>query len=165
MARVCIIKNGVVENVALYIEVPNSPPPGYDVSYIAVANDLAGPGWLWDGELFSNPSTPPPPVDRARGIAIVAQARIIISGEDISGIETAVGFAGAMNLDLGVYWIFFTVSQLDTDFGALLQANGDDGLVANVTDQTTDYVEVSVTNLPGVPANPTEIFLSIQRAR
>lgn len=61
MGRYAIINGSDVINVIDYAAPPSNPPPGFDEPVIAVQSDTAGPGWLYDGEAFTDPTPPPPP--------------------------------------------------------------------------------------------------------
>lgn len=164
MLRHCIVEiaTGTVVNVFEYEDVVSGQPPGLGPEFEAVRTDVGQMGWHWDGNTFTNPNPPQPSVIEP-AISIVAQARLVISGGDISGVETAVGFAAALQIDTGIYWVFFTVPQPDTDYGVLPQARDGGGLFADISDQTTDYVEITVTNRSGTPVDPTQLFISVQR--
>lgn len=165
LVRHCIIESstGDVINAVEYESTPN-PVPGFGDGYIAVPSATAEIGWHWNGSEFSNPNPSPPiSVQTEPAVVIVAQARLVISGDEVGGIETAIGFAAALQIDTGVYWIFFTTPQPDIDYGVLPNARDGGGLFADVSDQTTDYVEITVTNRTGVPVNPTQLFISVQR--
>ena len=105
----------------------------------------------------------PPSALRA---SIIAQARLLVSGDDLQGVETAAGFGAAMILDTGVFWLFFTQPQPDDNFGAFAQARrSGGGIRADVTDANTGYIEVTTTDMTGTPVTPVSLFVSIQRAQ
>lgn len=164
--RHCIVEvaTGAVVNIIDYgSDLTGTTPPGYSASYQAIKNATAQISWHWNGTAFEDTSTPPAPIVIPPVASIIAQSRMIISGNDISGIETSVGFAAAMQIDTGVYWVFFTEPQPDTDYGSLTQPRDGGGLFSDVSDQTTDYVELTITNRSGVAVDPTEVFISVQR--
>lgn len=56
--RYAVVKNNVVENMIAWDGVvPYTPPQGT----ILIQSDMAGPGWIWDGNNFSKPPRPEPP--------------------------------------------------------------------------------------------------------
>lgn len=59
MARMAVIRNGVVENVVEMGSAQWSPPVG---TTLVAAGSEAGPGWSWDGRAFVPPPMPEPPV-------------------------------------------------------------------------------------------------------
>lgn len=107
------------------------------------------------------------PAYAAPVIALVAQARLVIDGEDIQGIETSVNFSAAMTIDTNVFWIFFAAPQPDDDFIPFAQArgNGSGRVNADVTGAFTDYIEVTTTDAAGAAAVPISLVVSIQRAQ
>jgi hypothetical protein len=58
--RYAIIDGSTVVNVIDYDAAPDNPPPGFDDPVIAVQSDTAGPGWLYDGKIFTDPTPPAP---------------------------------------------------------------------------------------------------------
>lgn len=53
---------GLVVNVVDYTTVPVGAPEGFPPDHIAVASDVAGPGWQWNGLVFTAPPPPKPPI-------------------------------------------------------------------------------------------------------
>ena len=59
LTRYAIIDGINVVNVIEYENPPGNPPPGFPYNYIAVQSDIAGPGWIYENGVFSDPSPPP----------------------------------------------------------------------------------------------------------
>ena len=81
MARYCLIRNGVVENVIAWDGVaPWQAPAGYQV----ITDDRASPGWRYDGAVFTPPApvpAPPPGMEE----------RLKTAEADISAIKVRLG--------------------------------------------------------------------------
>jgi hypothetical protein len=62
MQRYAIIDTaaGKVINVVEYEAAPSNPPPGFEAGIIAVQDDMAGPGWTWNGTALEPPAMPAP---------------------------------------------------------------------------------------------------------
>jgi hypothetical protein len=91
------------------------------------------------------------------------RAQLTIAGDDIQGIEKAVGLSAAMALEPHIYWLFFTNSEPDTDYlPATVMAPG---FNADITyPLNTDFLEITVTDrTTGEPATPTQLIVSTQR--
>lgn len=63
MIRIAIVNasTGAVENVIEYETAPSNPPPGFEDHYLAIASDIAGPGWTWNGTALIAPIIAPAP--------------------------------------------------------------------------------------------------------
>jgi hypothetical protein len=59
--RYAIIDGTDVVNVIDYEDAPGNPPPGFADHIIAVQTETAQIGWLYDGEVFTDPTPPAPP--------------------------------------------------------------------------------------------------------
>lgn len=66
---------GIVANVIDYTVTPGNPPPGFASNFIAILNEGAAPGWLWNGSAFINPNPPPPPTPAQQAAKAIAQAQ------------------------------------------------------------------------------------------
>lgn len=163
MPRYCIVTEGAVINTIDYDSPPGNPPPGFDVNYAAIQTDIAQIGWLWNGSEFTDPDPSPAP-QIVYVPSLIAQARLEIFGDEINGVDVAAGVVAALEIDTAIYWVFFIAPQPDANYGVLSEAQGTNGVRSKITDQTTDYIEVTVTDQSGVPLRPTSLFLSIQRA-
>lgn len=60
LTRYAIIDGINVVNVIEYGNPPGNPPPGFPETYIAVQSDIAGPGWLYENGVFTDPTPPAP---------------------------------------------------------------------------------------------------------
>ena len=58
LTRYAIIDGINVVNVIEYENPPGNPPPGFPKTFIAVQSDQAGPGWLYENGVFSDPTPP-----------------------------------------------------------------------------------------------------------
>lgn len=56
------LPSGDVVNRIEYPNDPVNPPPGFDKNYIAIQNDAAGPGWVFDAASKSLSPPPAPPL-------------------------------------------------------------------------------------------------------
>lgn len=129
---------------------PTGAKPSWDVTYA----DIPPP----------SPAPAPPPAQGGN----VALADLSISGDDIGGIGQAAGVGFAMSAEPNVFWVFFDQPQPDAAYVTFAQATGASGskVDADVSDQTTDYVEITVTDrLTAEPAVPSRLALSIMRAQ
>ena len=62
MQRYAIVKDGVVLNAVEYAEQPIGTPPGFEEGAVAIQNDQAAPGWLYENGVFTDPNPSVPPV-------------------------------------------------------------------------------------------------------
>jgi len=87
--RLAQVFGGVVVNV---IEVAESAVPDWAASFLPAGD--AGPGWLWDGEVFAPPPPPPEPVpeqvSRFQALAALSAAGLLAAA------EAAVAAAGGL---------------------------------------------------------------------
>lgn len=60
LQKYAIIDGINVVNLVEYESDPGNPPPGFPDNYIAVQTDVAGPGWIYENGVFSDPNPPPP---------------------------------------------------------------------------------------------------------
>lgn len=95
---------------------------------------------------------------------LAAQAQLAVNDDEIAGIETSVGLGAAMVLDVGLFWLFFSEPQPDTNYLPIVQAPG---FNADVTyPLNADFLEITVTDrATGAAAVPTQLIVSIQRVR
>jgi hypothetical protein len=112
-------------------------------------------------EAVQDTSAPPPAPSATAGVS--AMAELVVTGEEITGFETAVGVGFGMVLDVGIFWLFFAVPEPDTSYIPFVQSPG---FNVDVTDRSTDYFEVTVTDrLTGGAANPARLSISVQRIK
>jgi hypothetical protein len=62
LTRYAIIHGINVINVIEYENPPGDPPPGFAAPIVAVQSDIAGPGWIYENGVFSDPTPPAPPL-------------------------------------------------------------------------------------------------------
>lgn len=113
--------------------------------------------WLADDDAevlaFLSPTTVLTP-------SLYAVANLGITPGDITGIETSVNFSAALYMDVGSYLLFFTETQANTNY---LAKAYDDATRVRVTEKTTDYIAVTVTDNSDTPVDPAEISAEIVR--
>lgn len=118
--------------------------------------------------LGDNYVSPPIPT-RTPVVDVFAQVRLVVDIEtgELTSMGVAVGFGGAMSMDVNVFWIFFDKSQADTNYIEFVQmGNGPNGEKTDfdVTTRELDFIEITVTDRTGNPITPLGMSLSIQRA-
>jgi hypothetical protein len=91
---------------------------------------------------------------------IYAVAKLGITPGDITGIDVNSRFSAALYLDVGSYLVFFAEPQADTSY---LAKAYDDATKVRVTEKTTDYIAITVTDDNGDPTDPAEISVEIIR--
>ena len=64
LQRYAIVFGNNVVNVVEYDSQPTTPPPGFDVGYVAVQSNTAGPGWTYENGQFVAPPVPPIPPEQ-----------------------------------------------------------------------------------------------------
>ena len=87
MERYAIIDGSDVINVIEYDAQPSNPPPGFDAPIIAVRNDRASPGWLYENSAFIDttpPSLPAPPM-------LTLADMILSNPTELAKLKTALG--------------------------------------------------------------------------
>ena len=99
-----------------------------------------------------------PPLVRSPTIYAVAQ--LGITPGDITGIDVNSRFSAALYLDVGSYLVFFAEPQADTSY---LAKAYDDATKVRVTEKSTDYIAITVTDDNGDPVDPAEISVEIIR--
>lgn len=102
--RLAEIENGVVVNV---IEVNPSAVPDWAADW--PVTEEAGPGWLWDGESFAPPVTPPPTVEEYRAavqahIDAAAIARLYDNGVSLASYISSMNPVWAAEATAFVHW-------------------------------------------------------------
>jgi hypothetical protein len=58
MQRYAIVLNGVVINAVEYEQQPNGTPAGFEEGAVAIQDNWAAPGWLYQNGVFTNPNPP-----------------------------------------------------------------------------------------------------------
>ena len=108
-----------------------------------------------------DPNAPAPGVVRTP--SVVAMAELVVDGDFIGGIETAVNLSMAFALEPHLFWVFFGESQPDTAYIVFAQSSG---FNVDVTVREADFFELTVTDrLTGEPAVPTTLSISVQRVQ
>lgn len=93
---------------------------------------------------------------------LVCLANLQVSGVDVTGIETAVGFSMAFAIDVGVIWAFFEKPMENLSY--TWNVSSSTGLV-NVTERTLEYFQISITDNTGAPLDVTELAIQIFKAQ
>jgi hypothetical protein len=83
LMRYALIVGGVVQNV---VEADGGWP-GLQAADVAVQTDVAGPGWLWDGDAFSPPAVSAPVPD---AVTMRQARRALHAAGLLSGVEAAI---------------------------------------------------------------------------
>lgn len=91
---------------------------------------------------------------------IYAAAQLTISPGDVAGIPVNSKFSAALYLDVGLYYVFFTETQADTNY---LAKAYDASARVSVTERATDYIVVTATDVNGDPTDPAEVSIEIIR--
>lgn len=94
---------------------------------------------------------------------LYATAQIAIADSDIASISVSAKLSGAFRFDVGIYWVFFTDEQPDTQYMALVYDGGVVRSFVTEADKFTDYFVVTTTDFTGAPADPEAINIEIKR--
>ena len=116
-----------------------------------------------DIEAIVEPDPNAPDPGAVRTPSVVAMAELVIDGDFIGGIETAVNLSMAFALEPHLFWVFFGESQPNTAYIVFAQSSG---FNVDVTVREADFFELTVTDrLTGEPAVPTTLSISVQRVQ
>lgn len=108
MDRYAIIDGIDVVNVINYSSPPGNPPPGFPVNHIAVQSDTAGPGWLYDGKVFTDP-TPTVPQHTPLNVTPLQARRALRAAGLLATVNAWV--AGQPDDDIRCAWEFASVIE------------------------------------------------------
>lgn len=108
------------------------------------------------------PSITPPAPFLAPPTVVAAALGMIVTPEaaDISNPAGGLfNIAGAMYLDVGLYWMFFTDPQSDGNYYAIITGDAPMAMV----DHSTDYFSIEAKNAGGDPVDPAQLSVQILR--
>jgi hypothetical protein len=108
---------------------------------------------------FFNPPAPPPFLVAPQIVAAALDMAVTPQNWDISNGSGMFNVVAAMYLDVGVYWMFFTEAQPDTNyFGIITGVSG-----ATITDRAVDYFAIEVKDGAGSPVDASKLSVQIYR--
>lgn len=105
----------------------------------------------------------PAPSQLPRAV-VTGLVELAIEGEDVSGVGTVVNFGGALLVEPGRIWSFFSEPQPDTNYIVTAQAPGFNADVNYPLNP--DFIEITVTSrVSGEPVNPPRLVLDVKRVQ